>query len=193
MLDVRTIFVCRRLWVSHLTSSIAKCHKLSGVWCKYRYPATHTQGKGYQNLSIAKYRSFWLTSWLRDIRSLAIAKMNWMCWNLICQSLKLFIRWVHVSVQTLVRSCLVAHSEADLPNLALISVSYSAHESKSPSHSLPTKAKARLLENSSMNQRVPLFYFIPLPKQNMMAIPDCGQLPQPPKKHPIKIRSVIIG
>lgn len=90
---MRMIFVCRRPWVSHLTSGITKCHKLSVVWCKYWYPAIHIHGKGYQNPSIAKYHSFWLTSWLHDIRFLAAAKMNWKCWNLICQSLALLI-WV---------------------------------------------------------------------------------------------------
>ena len=93
MLDVRAVCLCRRPWVSHLTSCVAKCNKLSVVWCKYWYPATHIHGKGYQNLSIAKYHSFWLTSWLHDIRLLASAKMNRRCWNLICQSLALLI-WV---------------------------------------------------------------------------------------------------
>lgn len=90
----------------------------SVIWCKYWYPTTHTHGKGYQNLSIAKYHSFWLTSLLSDIRILAFAKMNWKCWNLICE-----VGTAHLGESTFLSNLLaqpysVAHSEAYLPDSA---------------------------------------------------------------------------
>lgn len=85
------------------------------LWCDVNIDILRLTLTGYQNLSIAKYHSSRLTSWLHDIRTLASAKMIWKC---LSKSGPANLGGSAFLSKPLAQPHSVAHAEAYVPNSA---------------------------------------------------------------------------
>lgn len=142
---------------------------------------------------IPLFLAYIMIAWHQDISScpdeLEVLKFNLWAWH--CWSAR-----VHISVQTFgtaLVSSIFRSISSKFSSKFLWDVQWMHNsECKGLSSQYPKNSKARLLENTHMNKCAPSGHFTPLPKLNTRAVIDCGQHPQLPEKHLLKIRNAMI-